>query len=109
MKINVQPVSAAGIKVTLQKEDALIGKGYLYLLSNDLHQQPFGLIEDVSVEEIYRGQGYGKEIINTIIAEAKKRNCYKLICTSRFSNQKAHQLYGKMGFKTHGTEFRIDF
>lgn len=108
MRINRQEISATGIKIILREKNKIIARASLYLLRNDLHKNPFGFPEDVFVEEQFRGQGYGEKITQAIIEEAKKRRCYKLICTSRFSNEKAHKLYEKLGFKNHGNEFRID-
>lgn len=78
-------------------------------MKNDLHEVPFGLMEDVFVDETLRGQGIGTKIVQKLIEVAKEKKCYKLICTSRYSKPKVHELYEKIGFKDHGKEFRIDF
>ena len=56
---------------------------------NSLHPQPFGLLEDVYVDEASRGHGLGTEIVTAVIAEAKARGCYKLVATSRRSSPRA--------------------
>jgi len=66
-------------------------------------------MEDVFVEEVLRGQGVGSELVKKVIEEAKQRDCYKLICTSRYEKPKVHELYINLGFKDHGKEFRMDF
>ncbi len=109
MQLKTQTISASGVKITLEENGQQIARGFLYLLTNELHNEPFGLMEDVFVEEMFRGKGYGEKITSAIIEEAKKRGCYKLICTSRFSNERAHHLYEKLGFKKHGNEFRMNF
>lgn len=109
MAIRTQNISASGVKITIEENGQHIGRGFIYLLHNDLHAEPFGLMEDVFVEEAFRGKGYGEKIVKAIIDEAKKKRCYKLICTSRFSNERAHHLYEKIGFKNHGNEFRMEF
>lgn len=109
MQLQKQNLSGKGIKIILEENGQPIGRGFLYILHNDLHPEPFGFIEDVFVEEAFRGKGYGERIVNALIEEAKKHKCYKLICTSRFSNEKAHHLYEKLGFQKHGNEFRMDF
>lgn len=86
-----------------------IARAFLYLLKNDLHQKPFGFMEDVFVQEEFRGKGYGKKIVEALIEEARKKGCYKLICTSRPSRDKVHAWYKKLGFREQGFEFRIDF
>ena len=81
----------------------------MYVLHNDLHKEPFGLMEDVFVEESARGKGIGTELVRAVIAEAKKQNCYKLIATCRTERTKVHELYERLGFSKRGVEFRISF
>jgi GNAT superfamily N-acetyltransferase len=108
MEIQKKEVEGKGIKFFIEKNGKEIGRAFLYLLKNDLHKEPFGLMEDVFVDELYRGKGYGKELIKAVIKEAKQRGCYKLIATSRHSREMVHKLYEELGFKNHGLEFRID-
>ena len=109
MIINQQQQNTEAIRFSLvDKQNIEMGRAYLYFLVNDLHQQPYGFIEDVFILEKIRGQGYGKILINQIISEAKNRGCYKLIATSRFSRDKVHDFYTKQGFIEYGKEFRLD-
>jgi GNAT superfamily N-acetyltransferase len=101
-------LSASGVKLSVEREGKEVARAFLYVLTNNLHERPFGFIEDVFVSEELRGKGIGKELVNALILEAKKRNCYKLICTSRHTKPKVHELYQKLGFKNHGIEFRMD-
>src|SRR3989344_1518189 len=96
------------IKVTAEENGEILGRAFLYVMWNDLHEEPFGFLEDVFVEEKTRGKGVGTKLVNAAIAEAKKQKCYKIICTSRYTSAKVHDLYMKLSFKDHGKEFRID-
>jgi GNAT superfamily N-acetyltransferase len=89
-------------------EGKIIGRAFLFLIYNDLHPKPYGLLEDVFVEEKYRGRGIGKELVKRVIEKARELGCYKLIATSRFERENVHQLYENLGFKKWGYEFRID-
>ncbi len=109
MDIQKENKNASGIKFYIKQDGREVGRAYLYILFNDLHQRPFGLMEDVFIDESLRGQGMGTELVKKIIEEAGRQNCYKLICTSRYSKPKVHKLYESLGFKEHGKEFRIDF
>lgn len=99
---------AYGIKITAHEDGKQVGRSYLYILKNDLHQEPFGLLEDVFVEEAYRKRGIGTELVKQAIEEAKALGCYKLICTSRSSSVKVHAFYERLGFAKWGLEFRMD-
>jgi GNAT superfamily N-acetyltransferase len=109
MNILHKNINVVGIKFYIEKSGLEIARAYLYILYNDIHKKPFGLIEDVFVNDDFRNQGLGSELIKKIIEEAKSRGCYKLICTSRYSKPKVHDLYKSLGFVEHGKEFRINF
>ena len=97
------------VKFTIEDEGKEVARASLYVLFNDLHEEPYGLLEDVFVDEAYRGKGYGREVIHSVITEAKAQNCYKLIATSRESRVEVHAMYEKYGFRKYGLEFRMDF
>jgi GNAT superfamily N-acetyltransferase len=97
------------IKIEIKQDGESVARGFLYLIKNDLHQRPYGLMEDVFVSESLRGKGMGTQLIKEVIKEAKKQKCYKLIATSRLTKPKVHKLYKRLGLKKHGYEFRIDF
>lgn len=108
MEITVTETRPQGIKLQLFDQKTLLGHAYLYLLLNDLHKKPFGFLEDVWVEEQFRSKGYGTTLVQAAIEEAKKRGCYKLIGTSRYSREKVHTFYQELGFTDYGKEFRMD-
>ncbi|MFA6533999.1 MAG: GNAT family N-acetyltransferase [Patescibacteria group bacterium] len=109
MEIKQTDITARGIKFFVMENGAEVARAHLYLMANGLHTKPFGLMEDVFVDESLRGQGIGTELVQKLIEAAKDAGCYKLIATSRHSRPKVHELYEKLGFKNHGVEFRIDF
>ncbi|MBI5797819.1 GNAT family N-acetyltransferase [Candidatus Woesearchaeota archaeon] len=99
----------AGVKFYIEVEGREVARAYLYTLRNDLHERPFGFMEDVFVDESLRGQGVGTSLVKRLIDEARNRDCYKLICTSRYANEAVHDLYARLGYADHGKEFRINF
>ncbi|MGC9605218.1 MAG: GNAT family N-acetyltransferase [Minisyncoccia bacterium] len=102
-------IKGRGIRFSVEDGEREVARAYLYLLPNGLHEQPFGLMEDVWVDEGFRGKGLGTGLVRQVVARAKSEGCYKLIATSRHSRPKVHELYRRLGFKDHGLEFRIDF
>jgi len=96
------------VKVTAEENGTILGSAYLYIMFNDLHKEPFGFLENVFVKEENRGKGIGSKLVEAVITEAKRQNCYKLIGTSRYENPEVHTFYNKLGFKDYGKEFRID-
>lgn len=108
MEIKIDVVEAQGIKFTITENDRIIARAYLYIMHNDLHQEPFCLLEDVYVTEDNRGKGLGTKLVERVITAAKDEGCYKLIANSRKSRSNVHQLYNKLGFQEYGLEFRMD-
>ena len=108
MNFDQKDVEAKGIRISIMDNDFEVGRAYIYLMHNGLHDRPFALMEDVYLDESYRGKGIGSELVRKVIEIATESNCYKLIATSRISRPKVHELYQRLGFSQHGFEFRID-
>lgn len=100
--------NAYGIKITVDEEGEEAGWVYLYVISNDLHDQPVGVIENLFVHERFRRAGVGSELIRALVNKAKEVGCYKVVGTSRHENIKVHEFYKKLGFQDRGLEFRMD-
>lgn len=109
MDIKQKKVKAAGLKFFIEQDGEEAARVYLYILKNDLHEEPFGFLEDVFVDEGLRGQGIGTELLKEVIKTAKDNKCYKIVATSRHQRPKVHALYERLGFKDWGKEFRINF
>jgi len=108
MEIKQEKINAGGIKLFVEDNGKEVARAYLYILKN-IHDRPFGFMEDVFVDENYRSQGLGTKMLEEIIKTAKQKNCYKLIGTSRSERLKVHEWYLRLGFKDWGKEFRLDF
>ena len=96
------------VKFEMREGGKKIAWGYLYLIFQDRHAEPYGFLENVYVEKEYRSRGLGSMLIRHLIAEARRRKCYKLIGTSKAGNTEAHRFYEKLGLKKIGYEFRMD-
>ena len=99
---------AYAIKITVTESDKIICWAYLYILKNDRHDEPYGFIENVYIEQEYRSQGIGRKLMEKVIQAARDKNCYKLIGTSRTFKTKVHEFYEKFGFMKFGFEFRMN-
>jgi len=108
MDIKQKKIPTYGIRFHIEREGKEVAYAYLYLIYN-AHKRPFGLVESIFVDEEFQRQGIGTKLINTIIAEAKKLNCYKLFATSRFEREKVHEWYIRIGFKEWDKGFRMNF
>ena len=107
-KIKKVVKQSKAIKFEVTDGKKAVGRAFLYIIKNNLHKKFYGLLEDLFVEEKYRGEGLGKKLLVMVIAEARKQKLYKLIGTSRIERESVHKFYSKYGFKKYGYEFRMD-
>lgn len=79
----------------------IIGMGLLVFILT-----PVGLrarIEDMVVDEKYRGRGLGTVLTRRLVLEAKKRKARWVEFTSRKDRVTTNRFYKKFGFKPRGT------
>lgn len=86
----------------------IIGMGFLVFLLT-----PVGLrarIEDMVIDENYRGKGLGIVLTRRLIAEAKKRQARWVEFTSRKDRVATNRFYQKFGFKPRDINvYRLPF
>jgi GNAT superfamily N-acetyltransferase len=85
-----------------------IARASIIIGKNELHDKQFGFMEDVFVVPDQRGKGYMSKVVKQVLAEAKRRECYKVIATARDLRPEVHDIYLHYGFKNWGREFRMD-
>ncbi len=109
MEYNITQESK-GIRIKIEMKDGgkIIGWAFLYVIAQDRHKEPYGLMENVYIEPEYRGKGLGIKLVELLIEEAKKQQCYKIIGTSKHHKTNVHAFYTKLGFKNIGIKFRMD-
>jgi GNAT superfamily N-acetyltransferase len=108
MKLEFEIIDTKGIKISLKENSEEVGRCFIYLIKNELHEKPYALLEDVFVKEDYRGKGFGSFLVKEAIKKAKELGCYKIIATSRFERTYVHKFYKSLGFKNWGYEFRLN-
>lgn len=96
------------VKITLEEDGRIMGWAYLYVIFQDRHAEPYGMMENVYVEPEFRSRGLGGKLVELLIEEARQRGCYKLIGTSKKIKPEVHAFYKKYGFEEMGLEFRMD-
>jgi ribosomal protein S18 acetylase RimI-like enzyme len=63
-----------------------------------------GLIEDVAVDENYRGKGIGKQLVEKLVGIAAENKCDKTILNTSEQNS---EFYEKIGFKKNEIQMII--
>ena len=91
-----------------QERGKLLGTATL-LIQLNLHNngRPYGHIENVVTDKNYREKDIGKQMMEYLVKEAKKRDCYKIVLNGE---EKNIPFYKKCKFRSTGEiEMGIDF
>lgn len=81
--------------------DKLVGMGWIFPRQTALRRQ--AVIEDMIVDEEYRGKGLGKKLMDRLIAWADQNGMEMIELTSSPRRIAANELYKKCGFVLHPT------
>lgn len=87
--------------VVADDDGAIVGVAFLYMAQKLGKRIAF--VEDVVVDETYRGQGVGKSIMTEVISLARAKHATYLTLTSRAVRQAANAFYQKLGFELKET------
>jgi dTDP-4-amino-4,6-dideoxygalactose transaminase len=66
--------------------------------------KPVGHIEDIIVDENFRGQGVATKLVNYLVNIGKNADCYKIVLGSKYS---IARLYEKCGFFSEGSQMVV--
>jgi len=88
----------------------VVGTVVLLIVPNLSHSAtPWALVENLVVGEKYRRRGFGKMLLEHVIARARERGCHRIELCSDKRREEAHQLYSSVGFEASAYGFRIHF
>ena len=90
------------ITIVMSDEKIIIGVATLHIIKK--LTRILGLIEDVAVNENYRGQGTGKKLLKELIKIGNEKNCDKIVLSSSEKNSK---FYEKIGFQKNELQMVI--
>ena len=86
-------------------ENKIIGAGTIFKLDK-LHNNPVGQIEDVIIDDSYRGSGLGKLLIQKLSEIGLYEfNCYKIILNCLDKNI---EFYKKCDFSITGSQMKLN-
>lgn len=94
-------LAAPGALVVARDGERIVGCAYLAI--EVIPTKVKGWIEDVVVDEAYRGHGLAKQMLQRLIGEARDAGCMHVNLTSRPGRDSAQHLYGALGFSLRNT------
>ena len=95
------------IVIEENESNILVGNGVLVVRQNLLKKNwKTGLIEDIVVLKRLQGKGFGKKIIDCLLAIAKANNCKDVVLDCSETNE---GFYNKCGLTRKGSEMGLYF
>lgn len=88
-------------------EGKLIGMGWIFPRQTALRKQ--AVVEDMIVDNTYRGKGYGEKILLELLDWARKEGMDTIELTTNPARVAANALYQKVGFQIHPTNHYLYF
>ena len=88
-----------------EEEEQLVGMGTLIVERKLVHGgNPVGHIEDVIIDKKYRGESYGKKLIDFLVDKCRESGCYKVILNC---DEKCVGFYERLGFSQKNVEMSM--
>ena len=102
-EINIDHISdPSSITLVSVDNNTITGVASLYIIKK--LTRTLGLIEDVAVNENYRGKGIGKKLVEKLIGIAADKKCDKTVLNSSEQNS---EFYKKIGFEINEIQMII--
>ena len=87
-------------------DDVIVGTGSILIEDKIIHNfGKVGHIEDVVIDNKYRGQGLAKQLVEYLIRIGREAGCYKIILDA---STDVSSFYEKLGFRKHANNMRLD-
>jgi len=84
--------------IIAQTDNKIIGFCSLSIKNNLWQAGQIGHVDELIVDENYRGLGIGKNLIDEITIIAIKNKCKRIELDSAFHRKSAHEFYNKIGY-----------
>ncbi|CAM3733145.1 GNAT family N-acetyltransferase [Marinicrinis lubricantis] len=82
-----------------EEKGIIIGTLTLNICLQALHgMRPYGIIENIVVDEMHRSRGVGSELLQYVEEYCRSLNCRKIMLLSHSSRIEAHRFFEREGF-----------
>lgn len=106
---NTMPVYGFGATLVEDgQEDKLVGFTHVVLHPNTWNTNECCYLEDLYVDEVVRGLGVGRALIEHVYEFASMKGCNRVYWTTQEGNAPARKLYDSLANKTDMVQYRKD-
>lgn len=93
----IEDENLGDVFVAVEDEKIVAMVNILYIISTALGKR-VAILEDMIVDEEYRGQSIGTSLMEFALGEISKNGCKRVTLLTDGDNLKAHKFYKKRGF-----------
>ncbi|MGC4023478.1 MAG: GNAT family N-acetyltransferase [Cyclobacteriaceae bacterium] len=83
----------------LEMEDSVIAFIALHWYHAFHHTKPVGRVVAFCVDERFRGQGYGSQLLENAEGFFRQKDCFKIELTSNLRRKDSHEYYFRKGYR----------
>ncbi len=91
--------SDTDVLLCLEADGQIVGFCAYAIVNNLWQEGQIAYIYAMVVDEQFRGKGFGTQLINEAIAQAKRQGLKRVELDSGFPREKAHAFYERLGFE----------
>lgn len=89
-------------------EGTVVGTFVFIIIPNLSYRgRPVAQVENVVVDEPWRGRGVGEAMMRWAIDEARRAGCFRVQLTSNKARRDAHRFYRRLGFVASHEGFKL--
>jgi N-acetylglutamate synthase-like GNAT family acetyltransferase len=93
-----------------EKDGSVGGTLFIQIIPNLSHNaRPYAILENMVVDNKYRRQGIGRNLIDHALTRCREAGCYKVQLLSNKKRKEAHEFYRSVGFEDSALGFRAYF
>jgi GNAT superfamily N-acetyltransferase len=85
--------------LSVELNGKVIGFCSFAIVNNFWQEGQIAYVYAMIIDDSFRGQGIGTELLKRVFDKAKLRGCKKIELDSGFPREKAHKFYEKIGFE----------
>ncbi len=89
-------------------KDRVLGFASLTIKNSLWQEGNMAHLDEIVVDKVFRGQGFGTKLLDSMIKIAKDRSCMKIELDSAYHRKKAHEFYEKKDFNRRAHLFSLD-
>lgn len=106
----VERITKSGVCFVAEEGGQIIGYQAGAIEESEVEWRPIRCVEaeNMLVKEEFRGRGVGTALLKSLIEWAKEQGAQKVMVSAYASNERAIELYKRMGFKPYAVDLEID-